>query len=196
MKGEKMSEKNIIDTIINNLIQDKELRGGSKNWANWMSKLTLFTCLRCAQQHGKIIDISMLKNKTEVNAHERCQCEYVPMRTKRVGTATDWGLEGADAWVFYFGHLPDYYVNKQIAQQAGWQTTSKKLSSVLPGKMIGGDMFANNSLKLPSAPGRIWYEADINYSGGKRNRQRIVYSNDGLIFVSYDHYQTFYEITE
>ena len=39
----------------------------------------------------------------------------------------------------------------------------------------------------------------INYglkNSGKRNRQRIVYSNDGLIFVSYDHYQTFYEITK
>jgi predicted transcriptional regulator len=62
--------------------------------------------------------------------------------------------------------------------------------------MIGGDVFANSSAKLPSAPGRIWYEADINYVSGKRNRQRVLYSNDGLIFVTYDHYQTFYEITK
>lgn len=41
---------------------------------------------------------------------------------------------------------------------------------------------------------RIWYEADINYTGGFRNGHRIVYSNDGLIFVTYDHYNTFYEI--
>ena len=74
-------------------------------------------------------------------------------------------------------------------------STSKKLSSVLPGKMVGGDIYANDDNKLPTAPGRIWYEADINYVTGKRNRQRIVYSNDGLIFVTYDHYQTFYEIT-
>ena len=40
-----------------------------------------------------------------------------------------------------------------------------------------------------------WYEADINYKDGFRNRERILYSNDGLIFVSYDHYQTFYEVT-
>ena len=82
-----MSEKNIIDTAINNLLQDRELRGESIKWANWMSKLTLFTCLHCAQQHGKIVDISRLKDKTEVNAHERCQCEYVPVRTKIVGAS-------------------------------------------------------------------------------------------------------------
>ena len=88
------------------------------------------------EQHGKIVDISVLKNKKSVNAHPNCQCEYVPMRTKRVGTATDWGMEGADAYLHHFGRLPDYYVDKQTAQQAGWQTTSKKLSSVLPGKCL------------------------------------------------------------
>jgi hypothetical protein len=62
--------------------------------------------------------------------------------------------------------------------------------------MHGGDEYENNDFKLPSAPGRKWYEADINYGGGKRNRQRIVYSNDGLMFATYDHYQTFYEIIQ
>ena len=190
-----MSEKNIIDTAINNFLQDRKIDGYSLKWANWMSKLTLYTCFYCARQHGKIFDISILEDKTDVNAHERCWCEYVPMRTKKTGTATDLGMNGADAYIARFGMLPDYYVDKQTARQAGWQTTSKKLSSVLPGKMVGGDIYANDDNKLPTAPGRIWYEADINYVTGKRNRQRIVYSNDGLIFVTYDHYQTFYEIT-
>ena len=57
------------------------------------------------------------------------------------------------------------------------------------------DRNLNYDLKLPVSQGRIGYEADINYTGGKRNRERILYSNDGLIFVTYDHYQTFYEIT-
>lgn len=67
---------------------------------------------------------------------------------------------------------------------------------MLPGKMLGGDIYKNREGKLPSAPGRVWYEADMNYKSGYRNRDRILYSNDGLIFVTYDHYQTFYEITE
>lgn len=44
------------------------------------------------------------------------------------------------------------------------------------------------------AEGRVWYEADINYTGGYRRRHRILYSNDGLIFVTYDHYETFWEV--
>ena len=190
-----MSEKNIIDTVINNILQDRELYGDSIKWANWMSKLTLFTCLYCAQQHGKIVDISVLKNKTQVNAHERCKCEYVPMRTKRVGTATDWGTEGADAYLYHFGRLPNYYVSFEDAEDAGWRSKKGNLNKVLPGKMIGGAVYKNKDGKLPQSPGRVWYEADINYDGGFRNRQRILYSNDGLMFVSYDHYQTFYEIT-
>ena len=132
-----MSEKNIIDTAINNFLQDRKIDGYSLKWANWMSKLTLYTCFYCAQQHGKIFDISILEDKTDVNAHERCWCEYVPMRTKKTGTATDLGMNGADAYIARFGMLPDYYVDKQTARQAGWQTTSNKISSVLPGKMVG-----------------------------------------------------------
>jgi hypothetical protein len=117
-----MSEKNIIDTAINNLLQDRELRGGSTNWANWISKLTLFTCLLCTQQHGKIVGISMLKNKTKVNAHKNCECEYVSMRTKQVGAATDLSMEGADSYLFYSGRLPDYYVSFEAAEDAGWRS--------------------------------------------------------------------------
>lgn len=59
---------------------------------------------------------------------------------------------------------------------------------------LGGNIFKNKDGKLPEASGRIWYEADINYTGGYRNTHRLLYSNDGLAFVTYDHYATFYEI--
>ena len=60
--------------------------------------------------------------------------------------------------------------------------------------MIDGGEYENKNGHLPSAPGRKWYEADINYYERHRNNHRIVWSNDGLIFVTYDHYHTFYEI--
>jgi len=60
--------------------------------------------------------------------------------------------------------------------------------------MIAEGEYRNDDGHLPSVPGREWYEADINYTTGKRNKQRIVWSNDGLVFVTYDHYETFYEI--
>ena len=188
-------DEDFVETLTRNLGQNRELRGDSLNWANWMSKLLPTSCQYCVENHGKIVDISILNYKAEVDAHERCKCVYVPMRTKQAGTATDWGIEGADAYLLHHGRLPDYYVSKQTAQKAGWQTTKKKLSAILPGKMLGGDVYLNDDFKLPATPGRIWYEADINYGGGKRNRQRIVYSSDGLMFTTYDHYHTFYEIT-
>ena len=58
-------EENFIEQLINNLRQDRELIGNSLHWANWMSKLLPNSCKYCVEQHGKIVDISILKNKTE-----------------------------------------------------------------------------------------------------------------------------------
>ena len=54
--------------------------------------------------------------------------------------------------------------------------------------------FLNRNTHLPQKPGRVWYEADINYYSGRRNGHRLLWSNDGLLFVTYDHYETFLEI--
>ena len=185
----------MIREYINLLNPDRELRGNSKQYANWMSVLEDNSCRPCVYNHGKIVDISTLRNQSEVEAHPNCQCRYVPMRTKVVGTATKMGYNGADFYRYAYKTLPEYYVDKNTATAAGWDKKKGNLHKVLPGKSIGGDIYTNENQKLPSAPDRIWYEADLNYEGGKRNRQRLLYSNDGLLFVTYDHYRTFYEIT-
>ena len=135
--------ENFIEKLINNLAQDRNLRGNSVKWANWMSKLTLLTCLYCVQQHGKIVDISMLENKTEVNAHERCKCEYVPMRAKTAGTATIQGINGVDVYLIKYWRLPNYYVTKETAKTAGWVSWRGNLDDVLPMSMIGGNIYKN-----------------------------------------------------
>jgi len=56
---------------------------------------------------------------------------------------------------------------------------------------IGGSRFGNYEGLLPEADGRIWYECDVNYNGGYRGAERILYSNDGLIYYTDDHYKTF-----
>jgi guanyl-specific ribonuclease Sa len=94
------------------------------------------------------------------------------------------------------GELPDYYITKKEAQREGWVAKEGNLCDVLPGRAIGGDIFTNREKTLPVKKGRIWYEADINYDCGRRNAQRIVYSNDGLIFVTHDHYKNFEEIKQ
>lgn len=90
--------------------------------------------------------------------------------------------------------LPDYYVTKRQAQQQGWDARSGNLCDMLPGKAIGGDRFGNREGQLPNQQGRIWYEADINYRCGHRGADRLVYSNDGLIYVTTNHYKTFRQI--
>ena len=176
------------------ILPNLSLEGDSKHWKNWQAiYLDIKTCEDCRKNHGKIYNFNEKRYQPE---HERCRCTIVPMRTKEVGSATDRGFDGADAWLMYRNRLPDYYVTKSIAKAHGYRRKKNNLAEVLSGYMIGGDEFLNDKGKLPSAPGRTWFEADIDYTYGKRNLKRILYSNDGLIFVSEDHYQTFYEITK
>jgi len=85
--------------------------------------------------------------------------------------------------------LPDYYMKKSEAQRQGWVAAKGNLCQVLPGKAIGGDRFGNREGILPNKAGRSWYEADVNYNCGRRGSDRLLWSNDGLIYLSHDHYQ-------
>ena len=123
-----------------------------------------------------------------------CNCEVEPMKSMQIGTATIDGQKGADSWVYWYKKLPDNYVTKEVAKKNGWINIIGNLRKVMPGATIGGNRYYDYSKKLPESPGRMWYEADINYTGGYRNRHRILYSNDGLMFATYDHYETFYEL--
>ncbi len=85
-------------------------------------------------------------------------------------------------------------IDKSIKFAARIVKLQKYLSVAAYGKMIYGGVYSNKNGKLPSKMGRIWYEADINYIKGYRNSERVLFSNDGLIFVTYNHYQAFIEI--
>ncbi len=87
--------------------------------------------------------------------------------------------------------LPDYYITKKEARRAGWKPEKGNLCEVLPGKIIGGDIFTNRQNAVPDKKGRKWFEADLDYNCGNRGANRVIFSNDGLIFVTYDHYNTF-----
>ena len=89
-----------------------------------------------------------------------------------------------------YGHLPGNFVTKSEARAAGWEGGS--LENYLPGKCIGGDRFGNREGLLPDAPSRAWTECDINTLGASsRGAERIVFSNDGLIYYTGDHYESF-----
>lgn len=89
-----------------------------------------------------------------------------------------------------FGHLPGNYVTKSEARKAGWEGGS--LDRYFPGCSIGGDIFRNLDKQLPTARRRTYYECDIDTAGRKsRGAKRIIFSNDGLIYYTDDHYNTF-----
>ena len=93
-------------------------------------------------------------------------------------------------YLIAYGHLPSNFITKNEARKVGWDGGS--LERYCPGMCIGGDRFGNREGLLPNAKGRIWYECDINTLYARsRGAERLVYSNDGLIYYSGDHYESF-----
>lgn len=97
-------------------------------------------------------------------------------------------------YIFAHGTLPDNFLTKNEARQLGWDSSKNYVSDVAPGYSIGGNRFGNYEGLLPDASGRKWYEADANYTAGPRGAERILYSSDGLVYYTNDHYQTFTEM--
>lgn len=93
-----------------------------------------------------------------------------------------------------YGHLPGNYITKKDAEAAGWSSEKGNLWDVAPGKSIGGSRFGNYEGQLPEKKGRKYFECDLEYNGGYRGAKRLVYSNDGLIFYTEDHYNTFEQL--
>lgn len=98
------------------------------------------------------------------------------------------------AYLTEFGRLPDNFITKEEARELGWKAEKGNLHAVAPNKSIGGDRFGNREGLLPEKQGRRYYECDINYNGGHRGAERLVYSDDGLIFYTTDHYASFIEM--
>jgi ribonuclease len=97
-------------------------------------------------------------------------------------------------YIHTYGKLPLNYITKAKAQEMGWDPEKGNLSDVLPGMSIGGSAFGNYEGNLPRATGRRYFECDIDYEGGYRGAKRLMYSNDGLVFYTEDHYKTFEQL--
>lgn len=165
----------------------------SKKWLIWRATVTLTTCEYCASMNGHILARSDPRIES-IPVHPNCRCYVEAVIAIMAGTATSDGKNGVDWYVATYGTLPGNYMRKKNAKKHGWDPLLGNLAEKLPGAMIGGDKYKNRDRRLPDMPGRVWYEADFDYTGGYRNDCRLLYSNDALIFVIYDHYLTFYEI--
>ena len=110
------------------------------------------------------------------------------IKVSQNGTYSD--KDHVAAYINQFKKLPSNYITKNEAKKLGWQTKGT-LDKVAPGKSIGGDRYGDYEGKLPKAANRKWTECDIDYVKGNRNAKRIIFSSDGLIYYTNDHYKTF-----
>lgn len=102
--------------------------------------------------------------------------------------------EDVAMYIHLYNKLPLNFITKKEAIELGWDSEEGNLWEVTEQMSIGGDVFGNREGKLPKKDGRKWYECDVNYHGGYRGAERIVFSNDGLIYYTDDHYETFTKI--
>lgn len=98
--------------------------------------------------------------------------------------------EDVALYLHLYGRLPENFITKKEANALGWEGGS--LEPYAPGMCIGGDRFGNYEGLLPEKDGRQYYECDVDTLGAeKRGPKRIVFSNDGLIYYTDDHYESF-----
>lgn len=99
--------------------------------------------------------------------------------------------EEVSEYLNLYGKLPRNFITKNQAKDLGWEASKGNLFDVTDKMSIGGDRFFNREGLLPTKAGRTYYEADVDYNGGNRGAKRIVYSNDGLVYYTGNHYNSF-----
>lgn len=164
----------------------------SIKWKHWQAVLDIKTCEPCRNRHGKIYPMNEEVNPS-LEMHDFCRCMVLPMRVAEAGICSYEGENGADWWLWNKGVLPDYYIVINDLFALGWRP-GKAPAKYAPDQMLTRGIYRNDDGHLPDAPGRIWFEADLNYYRGKRNGHRVLWSNDGLMFVTYNHYESFIEV--
>lgn len=127
------------------------------------------------------------ESRTEAESQTESQTEAETQLDEN-GTYDD--KDNVALYIHLYGRLPSNYITKKEAQNLGWEGGS--VEKYAPGKCIGGTYFGNYEGILPEKDGREYYECDIDTLGkSSRGAKRIVYSNDGLIYYTDDHYETF-----
>lgn len=122
-------------------------------------------------------------------AEEELLGEFVDVTVEEGGSYT--AKEEVALYIYTYGDLPANYITKSEAQDLGWVSKEGNLWEVAPGMSIGGDRYGNYEQLLPDGK---YKECDINYAGGYRGDERIVYSSDGYIYYTDDHYESFTQL--
>lgn len=162
----------------------------------------LFACAAMPLETEPVESLPVLADPVETEPSETEPIETQPMETEPPETEPEEteALLDIDGWYYSaedvalylvtYGELPSNFITKKEARELGWEGGS--VQKYLEGAAIGGDKFGNREGILPKAGGRQYYECDIDTDGkNSRGAKRIVFSNDGLIYYTEDHYESF-----
>ena len=138
-----------------------------------------------------VLSVSLFTGCTQEDAEFAVDVLTAVMETEVEEDGTYTSKEEVAEYLHTYGHLPSNFITKKEAKKLGWVSSEGNLEEVAPGMSIGGDYFGNYEGNLPEAEDRDYYECDIDFDGTYRNGKRIVFSNDGLIYYTEDHYETF-----
>ena len=162
-----------------------------------ISVLSLALLTGCTQEDAELA-LDVLNAVLESEVEEEISEETADVTTEEKiseSTVSEDGTyttkEEVAEYLYLYGHLPSNFITKKEAKKLGWVSSEGNLWDVAPGMSIGGDYFGNYEGNLPEADDRDYYECDIDFDGSYRGAKRIVFSNDGLIYYTEDHYETF-----
>lgn len=162
-----------------------------------LTVLSLSLLTGCTQENVELAaDVLTAVLETELESESKIPTEEdLSEETTITSSVTEDGTyttkEEVAEYLYLYGHLPSNFITKKEAKKLGWVSSEGNLDEVAPGMSIGGDYFGNYEGNLPEAKDRDYYECDIDFDGTYRNAKRIVFSNDGLIYYTEDHYETF-----
>ena len=140
------------------------------------------------QGHQETSQTTASENNASLNKEHSVDKPYDNGRSEtNIKELTD--AETVIAFVKAHQKLPEYYITKSQAKKQGWVASKGNLCDVLPGKAIGGDKFSNREKQLPKD--EQYYEADVNYNCGNRNADRIVFTKNGDVWLTQNHYKSF-----
>ena len=162
----------------------------------------LFACTAMPLETEPVESLPVLTEPTETEPVQTEPLETETPETEPAQTESEEteALLDPDGWYYSaedvalylvtYGYLPSNFITKNEARDLGWEGGS--VQRYKEGAAIGGDKFGNREGILPKASGRQYYECDIDTDGkSSRGAKRIVFSNDGLIYYTEDHYETF-----
>ena len=154
-----------------------------------ISALTTMCVAGCGNKtEGEVTPTPTTAAETQAPTEQETQAETEP---EIVWGETYTAPEDVAEYLHIYGELPENFITKKDAKKLGWVSSEGNLWEVAPGMSIGGDHFGNYEGILPEGDYR---ECDVNFDGGYRGSERIIYGEDGSIYYTDDHYKTFTQL--